>query len=570
MTEVYLGIDLGTTTTLIAKASQVKEKDAIEVKVLDIPQQDGQQGEVKMSYLPSVAYLNPAGAFSVGLEAQVVGPKENPSRFVRAVKRQMGRRVILREVDKKPYEISALYLEKALKEGRYQLPMGDMVFTVTVPASFTSNQRADTLLALKLACQNAGLPFPEKDEGQIFISEPVAAMLAFLNEEFERSEGVRRLDFSKTNRIVVYDIGGGTLDLTMVFIEPQLPLKNLADLKIYVDNIGYYNPFGGEDFDLILAQELFNRFLETNSGLKSVELTPTQRLGIRLQLMNVAKKIKENLSPKMGPVDPFSDEDEDNSYYYQTDSTKGEYIRVKDQNYSFEGEITVQEYKKIVENLLINPSRKSLVTPLRDLLEKSNLDASHIDGLLIVGGMGRLPLVEESLKEYWGTENKIWLYNPADHAVVTGAALYSLLRRRYPGFSLQEPAADAYYVRLEKRFDLILPSKTTQGDIKSYELNQESDRLLLQLFAGEESPLGESIENIYHTLIYQGGTSIKLGKKYPKGTHIFVQMLYEKEKKQDHTKLPWIYIWLEKQSAKPDFKYRYSDFVKEAHDEKGI
>ena len=561
MTEVYLGIDLGTTTTLIAKASQTK--DRIEIKVLDIPQKDGRQGEINLSYLPSVAYLNPSNNFYVGLEAQVVGPEENPSRFVRAVKRQMGRRVILREVEKKPYEISALFLEKALKEGRYQLPMGDMVFTVTVPASFTSNQRADTLLSLKLACQKAGLPFPEKDEGEIFISEPVAAMLAFLNNEFERSEGLRRLDFSKTNRVVVYDIGGGTLDLTMVFIEPQLPLKNLADLKIYVDSIGYYNPFGGEDFDLTLAQDLFQRFLLDNPELEAVSLKPAERLGIRLQLMNVAKKIKENLSSKMGPADPFAD-DEANTYYYH------EYIRVKDQSYSFEGEISVPEYKNAVENLISNPSRKSLITPLRDLMDKSNLDPARIDGLLIVGGMGRLPLVEEALTEYWGTENKIWLYNPSDHAVVTGAALYSLLRKRYPGFSLIEPAADAYYVRLEKRFDLILPAKTAEGDCKSYELSQDSDRLLLQIFAGEEPWPGEPLENIYHTLIYQGGTSIKLGKKFSKGTKVFVQMLYEKNKKQDHTKVPWVYIWLEKHSEKPDFKYRYSDFVKEAHDEKGI
>ena len=562
MEEVYLGIDLGTTTTLIAKATQTK--DTIEVKVLDIPQQDGRRTQVKLSYLPSVAYLTDAGSFLVGLEAQVIGPEENPSRFVRAVKRQMGRRVILREVKKKPYEISALYLEKALKEGQNQLPMVKMVFTVTVPASFTSNQRADTLLALKLACQNVRIPFPEKDEGEIFISEPVAAMLAFLNDEFEHSEGLRRLDFSKPNRIIVYDIGGGTLDLTMVFIEPHPPLKNLADLKIYVENIGYYNPFGGEDFDLELAKELFQRFLKAYPDVENIVISPAQRLGIRLQLMNVAKKIKENLSIKMGPTDPFSDEDVDNNYYYQ------EIIRVRDQSYSFEGEITVPEYKQIVEHLLTNSSRKSLVTPLRDLLEKSKLDAAHLDGLLIVGGMGRLPLVEETLREEWGSENKVWLYNPADHAIVTGAALYSLLRRRYPGFSLQEPAADAYYVRLEERFDLILPSKSAEGDVKSYKLNQTSDRFLLQLFSGEEPSPGEPIENIYHTLIYQGGTSIKLGKEYKKDTPVFIQMVYEKDNKKDHTKLPWVYIWLEEMSAKPAFKYRYSDFVKESHDEKGI
>ena len=562
MTEVYLGIDLGTTTTLIAKAIQVK--DEIEVKVLKIPQNDGHQGKAEPSSLPSVAYLKSSGEFCVGMEAQVLGSEENPSRFVRAVKRQMGRRVILREVGKKPYEISSLYLEKALKEAHDQLPMAEMVFTVTVPASFTSNQRADTLLALKQACPKAGIDFPEKDQGEIFISEPVAAMLAFLNDELQCSETLRRLNFSKTNRIVVYDIGGGTLDLTMVFIDPQAtPVKSLTDVRIFVDKIGNYNPFGGEDFDLTLAQDLFQRFINDYPELEALSLTPSQRTGIRLQFMNIAKKIKENLSAKMRPMDDFFDDEVDNSYYYNAS------IRVKDRSYSFEGEISVPEYKKIVEDLIINPTRKSLVTPLKELLEKSSLDQTRIDGLLIVGGMGNLPLVEETLREYWGIENKVWLYNPAEHAVVRGAALYSLLRRSNKGFSLQEPAADAYYVRLDKRFDLILPSKMTQGDMKSYKLKEESDRFLLQLFAGEEPSNGEPIENIYHTLIYQGGASIHLGGKKPKGTQVFIQMLYEQGEKQ-HTKLPWVYIWLEKSSGEPNFKYLYSDFIKEAHDEKGI
>ena len=557
MNEVYLGIDLGTTTTLIAKASQVR--DDIEVKVLKIPQDDGRQGRAEPSSLPSVAYLKSNGEFCVGMEAQVLGSEENPSHFVRAVKRQMGRRLLLHEVGKKPYEISALYLEKALREAAAQLPMAEMVFTVTVPASFTSNQRADTLLALKQACPKAGIEFPEKDQGEIFISEPVAAMLAFLNDDLQLSEKTRRLVYSKANRIVVYDIGGGTLDLTMVFIEPlTTPVKSLVDLKINVDKISSYNPFGGEDFDLTLAQDLFLRFLKEYPELEEIKLTPSQRMGIRMQFMNIAKKIKENLSAKMHP-DPFADEA--NESYYYTGS-----IRVKDTSYSFEGEISVSEYKKIIDVLLINPTRKSLVTPLKELLEKSK---KQPDGLLIVGGMGNLPLVEETLREYWGNEDKVWLYSPAEHAVVRGAALYSLLRRSNKGFSLKEPAADAYYVPIDNGFDCILPTKKELGEIRSYGLDQDSDRLLLQLFAGEEPSSGEPIENIYHTLIYQGGVSIPLKKKYPKDTQIFVRMLYEQGEKQ-HTKLPWVYIWLEKSSGEPDFKYLYSDFVKEAYDEKGI
>ncbi len=252
-------------------------------------------------------------------------------------------------------------------------------------------------------------------------------------------------------------------------------------------------------------------------------------------------------------------------YYYQ------ETIRVQNQSYSFDGEITVDEYKGIISSLTSSPSRKSLITPLRDLLKKSNISPQNMDGLLIVGGMGRLPIVEDALKEFWGNESAVWVYNPPDHAVVTGAALYSLLRKKYPGFTLSERAADAYYVRLKDKFDLILSSNPDQvSKVKDYKLAEESDRLLLQIFAGEEPGINEPLESIYHTLIYQGGTSINLDKRYPKDTPVFVQMLYKKDNQKDHTKLPWVYVWLEKLKDKPDFVYHYSDFIKEAHNEKSV
>jgi len=126
-----------------------------------------------------LAYFPPDEPPLIGLEAISVG-SQDPVRLVRAVKRHMGRRLILPIVEREPHEISSLYLEKALMEGQYQLPKEDMVFTVTVPASFTTNQRADTLMALRDACEKVKIPYPEEDEGKLFISEPVVAMLAFL------------------------------------------------------------------------------------------------------------------------------------------------------------------------------------------------------------------------------------------------------------------------------------------------------------------------------------------------------------------------------------------------------
>jgi molecular chaperone DnaK (HSP70) len=557
---VLVGIDLGTTTTLVGRA--VEEAGSISTSVVDI-----RQGDVELSYLPSVAYFpqNEDEDPLVGLEAQKRGPEEDATRYVRAVKRQMGRRVLLPVVEREPYQVSALYLAKALGEARYKLPtVEDMVFTVTVPASFTTNQRADTLRALREACEQTGIRYPEEDEGELFISEPVAATLAFLNEEFEKPEAVRHLDLSESRRIVVYDIGGGTLDLTMVFVEPRGSgeVNGLADLKIYVNEIGYYNPFGGEDFDRALAKLLYERLMEQFPELHDVHLSPEQRLGVRLKLMYRAKNIKENLSRQMQNADDplFSDESEETTYYYN------EEITIQGQRYSLEGEVSESEFKEAVKDFtaadMTGHQRKHLITPLEDLLTKSKLDPDRLDGLLIVGGAARLPLIPEVLREYWPND-QVWVFQPPDHAVVTGAAIYSYLRDR-ADFTLTEHAVDAYYVLLEDGFDLILPAKKDHGKRKRYKLDSNADRLSLQIFAGQQKD--DSKEPVLSSLIHQGGTVIDLKKEYRKGTPVWVQMRYAGQTSEaDHTKVPWVYVWVgskqDPEQDPPQFRRRYSELV---------
>jgi len=568
VTETYIGIDLGTTTTLIARAQEDTD-NKISVKVFPIKQNDGSGKEKEMNYLPSLAYLKEDGELVVGLEAQNRG-SENPSRLVRAVKRQMGRRILLPEINKQPFQISAEYLKKALQEGKKQFPRDKIIFTVTVPASFTSNQRADTLRALKIACDESGIPYPQKEDGSLFISEPVAAMLAFLNKKFELSKEVRDLDFEKEHRIVIYDIGGGTLDLTIVYIEPKKqPVQKLADLTIVVEEISKYNPFGGEDFDLKLAEELSRRLMETFPNLQKTVLEPRQRTGVRLQLMNFAKKIKEAMSQLIEDQSSALFGDVDDTYFYRQEEKP---IMIAGKPYSLEGELTIAEYRDIVRDLtdINSSSQKNLIAPLRDFLSKKSFAPQSLSGILIVGGMAQLPLVEEAIKEYWKSDDSVWTFNPSDHAVVAGAAVYSCLRQKYPEFSLKEYAADAYYVWLaEGEFDLILPSKADEGERKRYILKSKSKRLKIQIFAGED-PKNQPIEKT--SLIYQGGLSIDLKKIYDEGTPVWIQMLYTKKDKQDHTKVPWVYVWLKDpvNQERHDFEYRYTEFTQEAEDEKNI
>jgi len=571
MTETYIGIDLGTTTTLIARAQEDAD-NKISVKVLPIRQNNGSGKERELHYLPSLAYLKEDGELVVGLEAQNRG-SENPSRLVRAVKRQMGRRILLPGINKRPFEISAAYLNKVLQEGKNQFPRDKIIFTVTVPTSFTSNQRADTLRALNIACDESGIPYPEKGDGSLFISEPVAAMLAFLNKEFGLPKEVRKLDFEKEHRIVVYDVGGGTLDLTIVYFEPknkEQSVQKLADLEIIVEEISKYNPFGGEDFDLKLAEELSKRLMEKFPELRETVLMPRQRAGVRLQLMNFAKEIKEAMSPLIEEQSGDLFGDVEDTYYYKQEEKP---IMIAGKPYSLEGELTIADYRDIVRDLtdLNSASQKNLIAPLRDFLSKTGFAPQALSGILIVGGMAQLPLVKEAIEEYWKSDDKVWMFNPSDHAVVAGAAVYSCLRQKYPEFSLEEKAADAYYVWLEQNgeFDLILPSSNKDaGKIEKYILASTSKRLRIEIFAGEDS----KHQPIETSLIYQGRLSVDLKKTYNEGDPVWIQMLYTNKDKQDHTKVPWVNVWLKDPANQemPDFEKRYTEITQETEDEKDI
>jgi hypothetical protein len=169
-------------------------------------------------------------------------------------------------------------------------------------------------------------------------------------------------------------------------------------------------------------------------------------------------------------------------------------------------------------------------------------------------------LIPEVLREYWPNDH-VWVFQPPDHAVVSGAAIYSFLRDR-ADFVLEEHAVDAYYVRLEDRFDLILPAKQESGEKRRYELNSDADRLSLQIFAGQQQE--QSTDPILSSLVHQGGTVIDLKRECRKGTPIWVQMRYAGESPQkDHTKVPWVYVWIGEEQGEPQFRRRYSELVQE-------
>ena len=331
-TETIIGIDLGTTNSEVAVISggtpqMVRERDE--------------------AILPSCVGLDEAGRVIVGRQArnQLAAA---PERTVLSIKRLMGSdtRVRLGEEEYTPQEISAFIL-KALKE-RAARALGHAVrkAVITVPAYFTDAQRQATREAGRIA----GL------EVMRIINEPTAAALSYES----RIEGQRR--------ILVYDLGGGTFDVSVVAIEEGVVevLASTGD-----------NRLGGDDFDAVILERL-NRHLEAESGLDGAR----EDLLLQARLRRAAERAKIELSAQ-----PYVRVEEDHIA-----SVDGEARHLS-------CELSRTDFESDIEEMLAR-TMKAVTTALND----AGVRPSQLDRILLVGGSTRIPRIAQLLSERLGQE----------------------------------------------------------------------------------------------------------------------------------------------------------------------
>jgi molecular chaperone DnaK (HSP70) len=546
-----IGIDLGTTTTLLAEARVEPGTDgasfAVEGKILPIRQLQwlaGTTNPIEQTYLPSVAFfpVKPpdAGKAFVGAEARTRSAinRDDRSRTIRAVKRLMGRGLVLPPpIDRSPAQISALYLKHVIGDARDRGVYTDSEeLTITVPASFTSNQRGDTLQALRIAMNDLGMrPHAPERINRVLISEPVAALLDFVATDLKRAEMHRKIDYKHNPLVLVYDMGGGTLDLTLVRLgwRDRAQPPTLSNLRFDIEDVSRYNQFAGEDFDLRVAEFLLEKLIEKYPALNDVTLTDDERRYLRTKLVEDAERLKIQLN---------EDIDWNSTDALITFSLSP--LDIGAREYFLDGlTVTYADYMKWVEPFLkLRTNMKNAIHPIEVFLQRNSTDKDQIDYFLGVGGMMHFIPLRDTLKSWWNRAAG-WL-DPAapSHAVARGAAVYSDLKSRDPKFVIDEPSADAYYVRRSSGFSLLLNRGAhSQGEKGEYQLQGEGDRLRLDIFAGDPPP-EKALDAILPTLVYQGSAAIPLGKTYPKNTKVWIEMSYQQG---DGTKVPHITVWVD-------------------------
>lgn len=373
-----IGIDLGTTNSCVAVMENGKPKV--------IENSEGTRTT------PSIVAYTDENEILVGASAKRQAVT-NPKNTLFAVKRLIGRRfdedMVQRDIKMVPYsivradnndawvevrgrkiappEISAQVLIKMKKTAEDYLGESVSEAVITVPAYFNDSQRQAT----KDAGRIAGL------EVKRIINEPTAAALAF---GMDKKEGDRK--------IAVYDLGGGTFDISIIEIAE---IEGEHQFEVLATNGDTF--LGGEDFDSRIIEYLVDEFKKESGIDLKKDMLALQRL------KDAAEKAKIELSS--------SQQTEVNLPYITADASGPKHLAIK---------ITRAKLESLVEELI-----ERTIEPCRIAIKDAGLSFSDIHDVILVGGQTRMPKVQEKVKDIFGKEPRKDV-NP-DEAVAIGASI---------------------------------------------------------------------------------------------------------------------------------------------------
>ncbi|MDN8613923.1 molecular chaperone DnaK [Variovorax ginsengisoli] len=374
-----IGIDLGTTNSCVS----IMEGNTTRV----IENSEGARTT------PSIVAYQEDGEVLVGASAKRQAVT-NPKNTIYAVKRLIGRKFEEKEVQKDidlmpysitkadngdawvevrgkklaPQQISAEILRKMKKTAEDYLGEPVTEAVITVPAYFNDSQRQAT----KDAGRIAGLDVKR------IINEPTAAALAF---------GLDKQD-KRDRKIAVYDLGGGTFDISIIEIADVDGEKQFEVLSTNGDTF-----LGGEDFDQRIIDYIISEFKKDQGVDLSKDVLALQRL------KEAAEKAKIELSN--GAATDI------NLPYVTADASGPKHLNIK---------LTRAKLESLVDELI-----ERTIAPCRTAIKDAGVSVSDISDVILVGGMTRMPKVQEKVKEFFGKEPRKDV-NP-DEAVAVGAAI---------------------------------------------------------------------------------------------------------------------------------------------------
>ena len=374
-----IGIDLGTTNSCVA----IMEGNTTKV----IENSEGARTT------PSIIAYQEDGEILVGASAKrqaVTNPRNTLYAVKRLIGRKFGEKEVQKDIDMMPYtiskadngdawvevrgnklappQISAEVLRKMKKTAEDYLGEAVTEAVITVPAYFNDAQRQAT----KDAGRIAGLDVKR------IINEPTAAALAFGLDKTDKGD----------RKIAVYDLGGGTFDVSIIEIADVDGEKQFEVLSTNGDTF-----LGGEDFDQRIIDFIITEFKKDQGVDLSKDVLALQRL------KEAAEKAKIELSSSAAT--------DINLPYITADASGPKHLNIK---------MSRSKLESLVDDLI-----ERTIAPCRTAIKDAGVSVGSIDDVILVGGMSRMPKVQEKVKEFFGKEPRRDV-NP-DEAVAVGAAI---------------------------------------------------------------------------------------------------------------------------------------------------
>jgi len=435
---VYIGIDFGTSTTVVSIASANDNLENVKSYSIELNQKLFDGAIYKSYKIPTmIGWYN--NTLLVGQGANYLKQKLKQGKnlwhsFKMELGEDMGAKypesMLNNEKIKllNPKDVTTLFfkylktqIEKYVNENNLSR---NIEYAVSIPASFEANQRKDLLDSL----HNNNMML----EKQSLIDEPNAAFLSYVANS-DIKESIYISDEYPTN-ILVFDFGAGTCDISILEIVNTVKgyqSKNLA--------ISRFEALGGNDIDKKIAEDiLYEQFLKENNIKDSIFKTKEKNI-VLSRLEKAAELLKIKVSENL---DLIKDNDDFNQIIKSNKQIQINHkIEIKTKKGIFtldKPTLSYIEFEDIMNYFTTsniedydNEDAKTVFTPIISALEKSNLGFEDIDYILFIGGSAKNPLIQKALKEYFEQSSYLIPSNLQAH-VSSGAAIHSLM---YNGFN---------------------------------------------------------------------------------------------------------------------------------------
>lgn len=437
----FLDIDLGTTNSVISYIN-VTEGDKILANIVNVPRISDTGSLVSDKTLPSVVYYKQGKDNSfqpiVGDFAKAQYGKRHGF-VIKSVKSSMGKDYVpdmnVNLSDQKPEDVSARILNQLIQGAKTKLMLdkvpNDVI--ITVPASFDGDQCKATFDA----AEKAGIEAygSQNKPKNILLYEPKAVLYDIVNSQMNGEIPQSILDVSSSKTVLVYDIGGGTLDVSLHEISQgeRGELLNIKDLAI-----SRYSQIGGDNFDVLIAMHLCDEFLDSTSGMFAVtDQVRKEIMAICLkkaEILKIDMNTAHRLQASLGNVLPddhteiISDVNLYNGNPFERDVTKAELLEFI-RPLMGEG-LTLEDAKNLQK---LSPNQiDNIIYPILDVMAKAREKCGHevsTDYVVLNGGMSKFFPIVERLEDFFG--HKLITLNDPDMSVARGAAIYHYYLHKY-------------------------------------------------------------------------------------------------------------------------------------------